>query len=224
MCVLVGDKIDKRFAQRRDNGSLVSMNAYEVISLALHPYVLGIIPEQVLFVVICCSRYNTKNNFQHAIIFRIRCRTHHEVQVLSEQAESFYISSVIFYSSNALGLINRVNPSVTNRNCKDEEIRQQKKATCPVVVLKDYDPPVATVTLLFYILVVIMTRYHPLVTSAFVRHYARTSWPCLKTQIYYLKKVKLELSVKEETFVRQSLATQAIPSPKLLIKDHKTIN
>ena len=28
----------------------------------------------------------------------------------------------------------------------------------------------------------------------------------------------------EEEFVRQSLATRAIPSPKFLIKDHKTIN
>ena len=39
-----------------------------------------------------------------------------------------------------------------------------------------------------------------------------------------LKKVKLDLSVKEEEFVRQSLATRAIPSPKILIKDHKAIN
>ena len=34
----------------------------------------------------------------------------------------------------------------------------------------------------------------------------------------------MELSVKEEEFVRQSLATRAIPSLKLLIKYHKTIN
>ena len=39
-----------------------------------------------------------------------------------------------------------------------------------------------------------------------------------------LKKVKLDLSVKEEEFVRQSLSTRAIPSPNLLIKAHKTIN
>ena len=39
-----------------------------------------------------------------------------------------------------------------------------------------------------------------------------------------LEKVKLELSVKEEESVRQSLATRVIPSPKLLIKYHKTIN
>ena len=39
-----------------------------------------------------------------------------------------------------------------------------------------------------------------------------------------LEKLKLDLSVKEEEFVRQSLATREIPSPKLLIKDHKTIN
>ena len=39
-----------------------------------------------------------------------------------------------------------------------------------------------------------------------------------------LDKVKMELSVQEENFVRQSLATKAIPAPKLLIKDHKTIN
>ena len=38
------------------------------------------------------------------------------------------------------------------------------------------------------------------------------------------EKVKLDLSVKEEKFVRQYLATRAIPSPKLLIKDHKTIS
>ena len=39
-----------------------------------------------------------------------------------------------------------------------------------------------------------------------------------------LEKVNLDLFVKEEEFARQSLATRAIPSPKLLIKDHKTIN
>ena len=39
-----------------------------------------------------------------------------------------------------------------------------------------------------------------------------------------LEKVKLDLSVKEEEFVRQSLATRAIPSPNLLIMDHKIIN
>ena len=39
-----------------------------------------------------------------------------------------------------------------------------------------------------------------------------------------LEKVKMELSVKEEEFSRQSLATRATPYPKLLIKDHKTIN
>ena len=31
-------------------------------------------------------------------------------------------------------------------------------------------------------------------------------------------------SVQEEQFVRQSLTTHAIPSPKIIIKDHKTIN
>ena len=36
--------------------------------------------------------------------------------------------------------------------------------------------------------------------------------------------MKLELPVKEEEFVRQLLATRAITYPKLLIKDHKTIN
>ena len=39
-----------------------------------------------------------------------------------------------------------------------------------------------------------------------------------------LEKVKLDLSVKEEEFVRQSLATRANPSSQLLIKDLKTIN
>ena len=39
-----------------------------------------------------------------------------------------------------------------------------------------------------------------------------------------LEKLKLELPVKEEEFVRQSLETRAIPSPKLLIKYQKTIN
>ena len=34
----------------------------------------------------------------------------------------------------------------------------------------------------------------------------------------------MELSVQEETFVRQSLMKQAIPSLRLLIKYHKTIN
>ena len=34
----------------------------------------------------------------------------------------------------------------------------------------------------------------------------------------------MKLSVQEENFVIQSLATKAIPAPKLLIKDHKTFN
>ena len=38
-----------------------------------------------------------------------------------------------------------------------------------------------------------------------------------------LEKVKLELSVKEEEFVRQFLATRVILSPKILIKDHNAI-
>ena len=36
--------------------------------------------------------------------------------------------------------------------------------------------------------------------------------------------MKIKLSDKEEKFVRQLLATRAIPFPKLLIKYHKTIN
>ena len=39
-----------------------------------------------------------------------------------------------------------------------------------------------------------------------------------------IDKVKMELSVQEVNFVRQLLATREIPSPKLIIKDHKTIN
>ena len=39
-----------------------------------------------------------------------------------------------------------------------------------------------------------------------------------------LEKVKLDLSLKEEESVRQFLVSRAIPYPKLLIKDHKTIN
>ena len=39
-----------------------------------------------------------------------------------------------------------------------------------------------------------------------------------------LEKVEMGLLVKEEERVRQSLATQAIPSPKLLINYHKKIN
>ena len=39
-----------------------------------------------------------------------------------------------------------------------------------------------------------------------------------------LKKLNLDLSVKEEEFVKQSPATRAIPSLKLLIKYYKTIN
>ena len=45
-------------------------------------------------------------------------------------------------------LTKRVNPSVTYRNHKYVDIRQQSKATSPVFVLKDFDPPVATATLL----------------------------------------------------------------------------
>ena len=39
-----------------------------------------------------------------------------------------------------------------------------------------------------------------------------------------LYKVKMEFSVQEKHFVRQSPAMRSILSPKLLIKDHKTIN
>ena len=39
-----------------------------------------------------------------------------------------------------------------------------------------------------------------------------------------LDKVKMELSVQEENYVRQLIATKSIPSPKLLIKYHNTIN
>ena len=39
-----------------------------------------------------------------------------------------------------------------------------------------------------------------------------------------LDRVKMKLTVEEENFVRQSLATQSIPSPKILIKYHKIIN
>ena len=38
------------------------------------------------------------------------------------------------------------------------------------------------------------------------------------------EKVKLDLSVKEDEFVRQSLATREIRSTKILIKDHRIIN
>ena len=94
------------------------MNAYEVISLALPPYVLGIIPEQVLFAVMLCGPYNTKNSCQHASVFRIGRRTHHEVQVLNEQLSSSAFLALFPYYFYELGLINRVNPSVTNRNRK----------------------------------------------------------------------------------------------------------
>ena len=97
------------------------------------------------------ARYNIKNSCHHASVFRIRRRTHHEVQVLNEKVEWFRISLVFPYYFYALGLINRLNPSVTNRNRKYVDIRQQSKATSPVVVLKDYDPPIATPKLLFYI-------------------------------------------------------------------------
>ena len=63
----------------------MSMNAYEVISLALPPHVLSILPEQVIFAVMLRAHYNTKNSCQHVSVFRIRHCTHHEVQVLNEQ-------------------------------------------------------------------------------------------------------------------------------------------
>ena len=62
-----------------------------------------------------------------------------------------------------------VNLSITNHIRKDADIRQQSKATSPVVPLKYYDPPVATATILFYIWFVSMTLHHLLVTSVFVR-------------------------------------------------------
>ena len=39
-----------------------------------------------------------------------------------------------------------------------------------------------------------------------------------------INKVKMGFSVQEENYVRQSLATQAILSPEILIKYHKKIN
>ena len=38
------------------------------------------------------------------------------------------------------------------------------------------------------------------------------------------ERVKMDFSVQEVYFVRKLLAKREIPSPKLLIKDHKTIN
>ena len=85
---------------------------------------------------------------------------------MNKLSSSAFLALFTYYLY-ALVLINRVNPSVTNRNHKYVDIRQQSKATIPVVVLKDYDP-IATSTLLFYIWVVSMIRHHLLVTSAFV--------------------------------------------------------
>ena len=87
-------------------GSLMSMNAYEVIRLALPPYVLGIIPQQMLFAVILRARYNTKNSCQHKSVFRIRRCTHHEVQVLNEQLSSSAFLALFPYYFYTLGLIN----------------------------------------------------------------------------------------------------------------------
>ena len=84
----------------------MSTNAYEVIDLALPPYVLGIIPEQVLFAVMLRARYNTKNSCQHVSVFRICRRTHHEVQVLNEQLSSSAFLALFPYYFYVLGLIN----------------------------------------------------------------------------------------------------------------------
>ena len=108
----------------------MSMYAYEVISLAVPPYVLGIIPEQVLFTVMLRAHYNTKNSCQHASVFRIRRRIHHKVQVPNEKLSSFAFLALFPYYFYALGLINRVNPSVTNRYRKYvDNIWRQIKAT-----------------------------------------------------------------------------------------------
>ena len=94
------------------------MNAYEMISLALPPYVLVIIPEQVLFAVMLRARYNTKNSCQHVSVFHIRRHTYHEVQVLNEQPSSSAFLAIFPYYFYRLGQINRVNLSATNRNRK----------------------------------------------------------------------------------------------------------
>ena len=39
-----------------------------------------------------------------------------------------------------------------------------------------------------------------------------------------IKKVNMELSVQEESLARPLLSTNEIPYPKLIIKDHNTIN
>ena len=96
----------------------MSMNAYEVINLLLHPYVLGIIYKQVLFAVMLRARYNMKNSCQHASIFHIRRRTHHEVQILNEQLSSSAFLALFPYYFYALGLINLLNSYVTNRKRK----------------------------------------------------------------------------------------------------------
>ena len=96
----------------------MSMNAYEVISHTLPLYVMDIIPEQVLFAVMLCARYNTKNIFQHASVFRIRRCAHHKVRVLNEQLSSSAFLALFPYYFYALGLINQVNLSVTNHNRK----------------------------------------------------------------------------------------------------------
>ena len=96
----------------------MSMNAYEVISLALPPYFLAIIPEKVIFAVMLHACYNTNNSCQHASVFCIRCRTHKEVQVLNEQLSSSAFLALFPYYFYGLGLKNQVNPSVTNSNRK----------------------------------------------------------------------------------------------------------
>ena len=108
----------------------MSMNAYEVISLALPPYVLGIITEQVIFAVMLRARYNMKNSCQHPSVFCIRRRTHHEVQVLNEQLSSSLFLALFPYYFYVLGLINQVNLSLANRNRKYvDNIRYKSKAT-----------------------------------------------------------------------------------------------
>ena len=39
-----------------------------------------------------------------------------------------------------------------------------------------------------------------------------------------IEKLKIDLTFQEEQFVKQLLDARVIPYPKLLIKDHKTIN
>ena len=118
MCVLVGENIDKRFVQHRNNG-FARVNEHiwgdqlQATSLCPgHNTRASDIRGDALYPLQHEEKLSTRKYISYMLSHTSQS------SVFIKQAESFRVYSILFYSSYVLGLINRVNPSVTNHNLK----------------------------------------------------------------------------------------------------------